>query len=260
MGLPLKIYIILVLQSLLIGKAVGQTSSEQAIDNTNNKEVYVRGVISARDTAVISSRINGFVIKSIPFSDGEAFEKGVELVSFDCTRSKAEAKAARATAFALETTLKSNQELDLYGAIGKNDVLISQARLESAQAEALALEAGLNDCIIKAPYAGRVVERLASIAESPTAGTPVIKIQREKNLEIKLIAPSHWLSWLEIGTSFSIKIDENGKVHEAYIVRLGAVVDPVSKTIKVIGRFKGTPINTIPGMSGDARFISAESR
>ncbi len=262
MQLTLKLLAILIIPGLNAGEAIGQMPQDQGTSFGSNttKAVHVRGVITARDTAVISSSINGRMIKSIPFSDGEAFEKGVELVRFDCTRNEAEVKAAKAAAHALETILNSNRELDQYGAIGKNDVLISEANFNSAQAEASALEATISDCIIKAPYAGRVVERLASIAESPTTGTPIIKIQRESNLELKLIVPSNWLSWLKPGTPFVIKIDENGKTHEANIVRLGAVVDPVSKTIRVIGHFRGIPENTLPGMSGDARFIPPEQR
>lgn len=260
MQLPIQLLVALILQGLSVGYVVGQEyqGEKSAFEMDTNKIVYVRGVIAAQDTAVISSSLNGRMIKEIPYNDGEMFEKNSVLVRFDCTRNKAEAKAARATAYSLKTTLNSNRELDKYGAIGKNDVLISKANFNRATAEATALEAAITDCTIRAPYSGRVVERLASIIESPATGTPIIKIQREKNLELKLIVPSHWLSWLKIGTPFKITIDENGKTHEANIVRLGAVVDPVSKTMRVIGRFKGEPVNTIPGMSGKASFNLSE--
>jgi RND family efflux transporter MFP subunit len=256
--LTIALIVTLTLQVLTTREAIGKVTHQQetSLESEANNIIYVRGVIAAQDTAVISSSINGRMINVMPFKDGESFEKGAELVRFDCKRNKAEAKAAKAAAYALEMTLNSNRELDQYGAIGKNDVLISEANFNRAQAEATALEAAISDCIIKAPYAGRVVERFASTAECPTTGTPIIKIQRESDLELKLIVPSHWLAWLKIGTPFSMKIDENGKTHEAKIVRLGAVVDPVSKTIRVVGNFNGVPINTLPGMSGNARFIT----
>lgn len=255
---PLSIFInLLVVQALSVGSVFAQDQDLGFNRGASNSD-YVRGVVAARDTAVISSSINGSMIKAIPFSDGEAFKKGDILVRFDCTRSEAEAKAAWAAAHALETTLNSNLELDQYGAIGKNDVLISEANLNRAQSEAAALDAAIKDCIIKAPYSGKVVERFSSLAESPTTGTPLIKIHRESNLELKLIVPSNWLSWLTPGTPFSIKIDENGKTHKAKVLRIGATVDPVSKTIRVIGRFDGIPKNTLPGMSGYASFTPVE--
>jgi multidrug efflux pump subunit AcrA (membrane-fusion protein) len=252
-----KLLLVLTLQVLSLGIAFGKKMPTPEIDfpSKPDKAVYIHGVISAQNTAVISSSLNGRMIKVIPFAEGESFEKGAELVRFDCTRNKAEAKAARVAAYAFKTTFNSNQELDQYGAIGKNDVLISEANFNRAQAEAEALEAVISDCIIKAPYAGRVVERFASVAESPITGSPIMKIHQASNLELKLIVPSHWLSWLTIGTPFEIKLDENGKTHKANIIRLGATVDPVSKTIRVIGNFRGIPSNTIPGMSGSARFI-----
>ncbi len=248
---------LLVICMFSIGSVFAQEQGLGFTREASNSD-YVRGVVAARDTAVISSGMNGRMIQAIPFSDGEAFKKDDVLVRFDCTRSEAEAKAAWAAAYALETTFNSNRELDQYGAIGKNDVLISEANLNRAQSEAAALDAAIKDCIIKAPYSGKVVERFSSLAESPTTGTPLIKIHRDSNLELKLIVPSNWLSWLTPGTPFSIKIDENGKTHKAKVLRIGATVDPVSKTIRVIGRFDGIPKNTLPGMSGYASFTSAE--
>jgi len=249
-----KILTILILLTFNPSQVFAQTAASQASVSGDYNTGNVRGVVVARDNAVIGSSMSGRMIKEIPHSDGEAFEDGAVLVRFDCTRSQAEARAAWAAANALETTLNSNRELDQYGAIGKNDVLISASHLARAQAQAAALDAAIRDCVIYAPYPGRVVERFANIAETPNIGAPLIKIQREGNLELTLIVPSHWLIWLTPETPFEFRVDETGKTFDAKVIRLGAAVDPVSKTIRVVGTFTPPAKKVLPGMSGEARF------
>ena len=71
---------------------------------------------------------------------------------------------------------------------------------------------------------------------------------------MELIAPSHWLTWLKPETRFKVKIEETGKVYAAKVVRLGGRVDPVSQSIKVIGRITENAPELIPGMSGPVDF------
>jgi membrane fusion protein, multidrug efflux system len=71
-------------------------------------------------------------------------------------------------------------------------------------------------------------------------------------LEIELIAPSRWLSWLKPGYAFQVNIDETEKTYPARITRIGGRVDPVSQSIKVIGEIDGDAPDLMAGMSGRA--------
>ena len=66
--------------------------------------------------------------------------------------------------------------------------------------------------------------------------------------------PSAWLRWLKTGFAFSVAVDETGKTYPATVVRTGARVDPVSQSIKVIGRITENAPELIPGMSGPVDF------
>jgi membrane fusion protein, multidrug efflux system len=213
----------------------------------------IRGVVKAKSEATIASRITAR-ITYMPFKTGQSFGRGATLARFDCSTTRASLEAARAATAAYQKTYETNAELDQYQAIGKNDVAVSKANLGKASAEASAIAAQLVDCQISAPFSGRVVEQIAHANEVAASGQPLMKIQSGGDLEVDLIVPSKWLTWLRPGAAFSFKIDETGETVKGQIVRLSAAVDPVSKTIRVTGNLGGATSLVLPGMSGSAAF------
>ncbi|MBB5730868.1 efflux RND transporter periplasmic adaptor subunit [Sphingomonas prati] len=216
-------------------------------------ETEARGVIQSQAEAVIASRITAR-ITSMPYKLGQSFGSGAVLASFDCSQARAQLNAANAATAAYRKTYETNVELDAYKAIGTNDVAVSKANMAKAAAEATAISSGLTDCAIRAPFAGRVVEQVAHQHEVAASGAPLMKIQNGNELEVQLIVPSRWLTWLTPGTPFRFKIDETGATLNASITRLGASVDPVSKTLRVIGFLNRGTGTVLPGMSGSAQF------
>ena len=214
-----------------------------------------RGLIRAVREATLSAAVTGQIIK-MPFSEGTSFKKGDLLVEFDCERPQAELRAAQAAMQVEQKTVETNEELERFNSIGKFDLLISVSKLNKAKAEVEALNAQIKGCRISAPFNGGVIERHLRLHESASLGEPLLRIVDTSGLELDVIVPSQWLQWLAPGTPFRFRVDETGDVAEAVVERLMPSVDPVSKTIKIIGRFSVRPAAlVIPGMSGSARFI-----
>jgi RND family efflux transporter MFP subunit len=213
----------------------------------------VRGVVRPVEQATISTDLSARVAE-VRFKEGDRFARGDLLVAFDCRRHQAELAAADAIAREMQLTLKSNQTLERHQAVGRNDVEISRLRVAKAEAEADALRARLELCRIIAPFDGRVTELTIQPFETPAPGRPFITIIADGQLEIELIVPSDWLSWLRVGSEFIFNVDEVKMDLEGSIIRLAAAVDPVSQTIKVVGRFKVSDVAVIAGMSGTGRF------
>ncbi|MES2753919.1 MAG: efflux RND transporter periplasmic adaptor subunit [Pseudomonadota bacterium] len=210
------------------------------------------GIVKSGQEAVIASRMTA-LITALPLEAGQKFGRGQLLASFDCSQMRAQLNAANAAAAAYGKTYSTNVELDQYKAIGTNEVAVSKANLGKAQAEAQAIRAGIGQCAIHAPFSGTVVERIAHPHDVAAAGQPLMKIQGAGDLEVELIVPSKWLTWLKPGSPFTFALDETGASVQGRIVRLGAAVDPVSKTMRVAGAISvvGT---VVPGMSGAAKF------
>lgn len=216
------------------------------------RTVDAHGIVKSGEEAVIASRMTA-LITALPYEAGQSFARGAMLARFDCSQLNAQLSAANAAAAAYRKTYDTNVELDQYKAIGTNEVAVSKANLGKAAAEAQAIRAGIGQCTITAPFSGTVVERIAHPHDIAASGQPLMKIQGAGDLEVELIIPSHWLTWVKPGTPFSFAVDETGGRVRGRIARLGAAVDPVSKTMRVTGSIvvQGT---VLPGMSGTARF------
>lgn len=216
-------------------------------------ESGARGIVKSKQEATVASRMTARIV-AIPYGEGDAFPKGALLAQFDCSQTRAQLNAARAAAAAYRKTYENNVELDQYEAVGKNDVAVSQANLGKADAEAAAVASQLSDCAVHAPFSGKVVEQIAHVREVAASGQPLLKIQSGGTLEIELIVPSRWLTWLRPGAAFGFRIDETGQEVKGTVTRLGASVDAVSKTMRVTGDIAQSAGLVLPGMSGTATF------
>jgi membrane fusion protein, multidrug efflux system len=212
-----------------------------------------RGVVKALTEATIAVDYAA-PIKTMPRLEGQAFKAGDVLISFDCRRYNAEVGAARAAVKARELVMTNNRKLLARGGIGANEVKISEAEFIHARAEVTAMQARTGSCDFKAPFDGLLVERIAQEHESPAANQPLIKIVDTTRLEVEAIIPSIWLRWIKPGQAFRFVIDETGTTVSAEVVRMGAVVDPVSQTIKAYGVLNINDTSVLPGMSGTAMF------
>ncbi|MBL1142652.1 MAG: efflux RND transporter periplasmic adaptor subunit [Proteobacteria bacterium] len=213
----------------------------------------VRGLIKPVEKAIISSEIAG-KIDSIPFKSGDAFKKGDVLVAFDCSFYRADLASAEAAYKSKQNIYENNKQLLALNAISDIDVSISKAEVDMARAERTMRAIRVNQCKIKAPYSGRVIEVAINEFETVPADKEILSILNDSQLEIELIVPSNWLNWLTVGESFSFLIDETGKTLEAKVSKTGAVVDPVSQTIKLVGKFESELDDVLSGMSGTAQF------
>ena len=241
---------------LNIGASVAFGEENSAIQDRARK-LPIRGVVRPTAQASISSDIAATVAK-VGFKEGDAFKKGEVLVAFDCRRYEAELAAAVAQQKEMQINVDTNSFLEKRDAANKQDLEISKARAAKASAEVDSLMARIDQCVIEAPFDGRVAELGIKEYEMPTASRPLIRILADGELEIDLILPSNWLAWLKPGAEFKFLIDETRQNYEGVITRIGASVDTISQTIKVSARFKDPTFDVLPGMSGSARFAHDE--
>jgi len=213
----------------------------------------IRGLVRPVARAELRTEIAAPVTK-LPFREGEGFAMGDILVEFDCSRYIAELKAAEAAANAARVEFTSKKRLLAHKAVGKDEVLLAGARLDQNLAEVDIHKIVSARCSITAPFSGRIVSLTTSLHEYPKQNLPLMAILDDSRLEIELIAPSNWLTWLVPGSKFDFTIDETGRAITATVDRIGAEVDAVSQTIRLFAIFPVTDGNALAGMSGTATF------
>lgn len=216
----------------------------------------VRGIVKAVQQASLSTE-SPLRVLSLPFREGDAFPSGALLVEFDCRRQRAEVEALKGAQREAELNVATSVSLDRFKAIGRNDVEIARARLQKARGELKSLEARLADCTVMAPFSGRVAESFVRELEFTLPQRPYLTIVGDQDLEIEAILPSSMLASLALGGLIKFKVDElEGLTIDAVISSVGAVVDPVSKTIKIKAAVQGSTAGLTSGMSGTVLFDS----
>ncbi|WP_196772882.1 efflux RND transporter periplasmic adaptor subunit [Pseudodesulfovibrio alkaliphilus] len=213
-----------------------------------------RAQIVAIRQAVISSELAGR-ITALHFREGERFKKGDILVSYDSALFRARLdRAVQAEAAALKR-LNVAQELRDLDSISVADYEQAKSDLSVARAETSAERVMVNRCQIAAPFSGRVGETYVRASEHVAEGTKLFSIYDDSAFEVEAIVPSRWLAWIKPGHPMTIAVDETGASHQARVLRMAGVVDPVSQSVKIVALIEG-PRNEqggmplMPGMSG----------
>ena len=246
----------------LLGATAGQAAAPDhdplldGLPSAATAERQARGVLRARNQAVLSSELAGRIVE-MPFADGQDFNKDEVLVRFDCSAYQAQLNAALAAARAAREELSHNKQLAALNSVGRFQVALAEARQAQAQAEAQVYQVQVKRCTVGAPFSGRVVQRKVQPHESVAGGTPLLEIVDNRTLEVHLLVPSSWLGWLEPGQRFEFVPDETGQPLQVEIKRLGARIDEGSQTLLLIGALPQDAQGLLAGMSGSARFLEA---
>lgn len=252
----------IMLWSLLSLLGTAAWAEEHPIDDPllalpTSTERAARGVLRARDQAVLSSELAGRILE-MPYADGQDFKKGEVLVRFDCSAYQAQLNASQAGVRAAREELSHKKQLAALNSVGRFEVALAEARQAQALAESQVYQVQVKRCSVTAPFNGRVVQRRVQPHESVAGGTALLEIVDNRTLEVHLLVPSSWLGRLKPGTAFQFTPDETGQPLQVEIRRLGARIDEGSQTLLLIGSLPADSQGLLAGMSGSAQFAEAQ--
>ena len=219
------------------------------------QENGIRAVVRSANEATIGSDAGTRVV-ALPLKEGAAFSKGELLVAFDCARIRADLKAAQADAKAHAIAFQNSVALQKYHAAGNKEVLIARSEADKAEATAEGWAARVAQCEIRAPFDGSVADLFVHIFEMPSPTTPIIRIVDLAHLEIDMVVASTAAPRVRIGDAFSLHVEETGETVQGRVARIGAAIDPVSQTLKVVGTLDAKTGKVLPGMSGHAQLAT----
>ena len=82
------------------------------------------------------------------------------------------------------------------------------------------------------------------------AGQPVLDILDDSALDAEFIVPSGWVRAIKPGMPIQVTVDETRRTYTAKVSRIGAKVDAVSHSVKVVAEIRGDFPELIAGMTG----------
>jgi len=209
----------------------------------------IRAQVSPQRHTILSSQLAGQVTE-LALREGDRFKEGQVLVALDCDVHQARLDRAKAAQDAAQRKLEVAGRLDQLSSISRLEVDDAASQVAMLKAETALSSTMVDRCRIRAPFAGRVAAKHVQRWQYVAEGDQLLEILDDKDLELEMIVPSRWLTWLEPGLSFRFRIDELGRDFQAEVTRLGARIDPVSQSVKIFGRIVGAADGLLPGMSG----------
>ena len=214
---------------------------------------FVQAVLSPNRKAVIASGIDA-KITNFNFKNGDLFQEGDVLITYDCALDHARLKEARSRARVTEKQLIAFEKLKEMESISDIEYVVGRENNEQNMALVSQIQARLKACRHTAPFDGRVTNKLASQYEYVQTGRVLMEIASSDPLRAEFLIPSIWLRWLNIGTPLEIYISETDRSYRADIVGIHGEVDPVSQSIQVVAEMESYHEELLPGMSGRAQF------
>ncbi len=239
--------------ALPMGSLASPQSSASALPA--NSPIGVQ--VTARTTAMISAPMSGQLIE-FPANDGDSIKEGQVVARFNCAQQEATQGRAKAELVKRQDILNTQKSLRALNAYSKADFVTASNDVEVAKADLALTQTAVDNCEVKAPFAGRVANVPVRNYQFVQVGAPLLDLVNDQDLELEFIVPSIWLTWLKIGTDARVQVTETGLNYDSRITRISGKVDAASQTIKIYGHIGGGDLSTLlPGMSGVAHFAGA---
>ncbi|MBF0445456.1 MAG: efflux RND transporter periplasmic adaptor subunit [Magnetococcales bacterium] len=193
-------------------------------------------------------------IKELNGQNGTFFTAGDALVVFNCDMFHAQLNKAQALLAGATEQNQAIQRLAELKSVGGMEAKRTANEVAKSKADVAIWQIRIKQCRINAPFSGRVGKVHVREYQHVTEGEPLVDILDHKNLEMEIIVPSRWISWLKNGTRFNIRIDETQKSYPGKITLLGAEVNALNQSIRAVGKISGYFPELMPGMSGSVIF------
>ncbi len=198
--------------------------------------------------ATLAAEVGG-VVEAVPVELGQAVAAGTLLATID-ERALAQA-VAEAEALLRQAQLQHERARNLFDrkAVTKVNLLdavtdrdVAEARLASARLE-------LEKARVRSPWAGRIAARQVERGAYVGPGSPLFELVDASRLKVRAPAPASDVPFLELGREVEVRVDAfPGEVFRARIERLGAELDPRTRTLAVEAEIDNPGGRLKPGM------------
>lgn len=213
----------------------------------------IRAFIVPKQEAILSGQTVA-QINTINIQEGQNFEAGDELITFNCQRPQAEYKVALHDFHSARHNLQAQVKLAEMQAGSALELKIAQENLQKTKSALDTYAYQVSLCSVKAPFAGKIHKLKVKPFEVVTVGQPMVEIVGYQGFKTHLLVPATWINRLQVGLTFFVYIDDLKRMFESKIVSIAPKIDPLIKAIEVIAEFKEDSPDIVAGMSGTAHF------
>ncbi|SNS62213.1 HlyD family secretion protein [Sphingomonas laterariae] len=240
-------------------------------------DLSASGRLIPREEVAVASELAGYRIARVLVEEDAVVRQGELLAELDDTLLRSQITQARATLAQQQVAAERSREearrvagLDNQGVLSQEAIMQRRLAARSAVASVEVAEAQLNDLLIRdrrlairAPRAGRVLERAARPGDTSSAGTMLFTIARDDLIELYAEVPEASVGKIAVGDPVRVTL-ASGEALDGKVRLRGARVDnrtglvivrvalPVNRALRAGGfakaAFKGTgaPARVVP--------------
>lgn len=189
-----------------------------------NDGVFVSGMVSAKQTAMISTRLMGFVDK-IYVKQGDRVREGQLLMvvnSDDLKAKKAQAEAmvteAEAAAKNADRDYERFKKLHAQKSVSDKELENMELNKTSIHAKLQMARQGLNEvkamlayANIRAPFSGVVTQKMIDEGSTANPGMPLLTMEQAGEMDVKASIPENYVPYVKVGDAVQVEIKSLGK-------------------------------------------------
>ncbi|MEM8635706.1 MAG: efflux RND transporter periplasmic adaptor subunit [Pseudomonadota bacterium] len=217
------------------------------------------GVVRAAREAVIAFEVAGRVTE-IAVREGQMVAEGDVLARLDPRDYEASRDSALARREAAAADYQRYVEARKANAVTDQDVDLAKRTLDVAQADLNQARKAVEDTVIRAPFSGRVADRIIDNFENVLAKQAVFEVHDESGFEVSVnVAERDWaratpdLSIEEVTARLKPEIEVSAYPDRRFAARAKAfatAIDPVTRTYETTFAFANpVELNVTPGMT-----------
>jgi len=188
-------------------------------------------------------------VKEIHFEDGQFVKTNDILVVLDEFEEQANLEQFVALRGQRQLALKRLLRLEKSQLVSKDELDLARLEVQQAKANISAIQARINDRIIRAPFSGVVGLRQISVGALVETGTLITTLDDTRFIKLDFSVPAIFLTELKIGLKIQARTAVLGeKVYLGEVKSVNSRVDPVTRSVQVRALLPNTDSRIIPGM------------
>lgn len=231
--------------------AGGPASTVQAATVAERRfanEIQALGTAQANESIVIAAKVAD-VIRSVRFESGQQVARGQVLVELASVEQQAELAEARAQLDADRSELKRIQELAQRGFATTANLDAAEAAAARSAARVEALNARIADRTLRAPFAGVLGLRNASVGQFVQPGQEIVTLDDISRIKLDFEVPEGELAVLRRGVALQAQAAAfSGRTFSGVVDSVDSRVDPQTRTVRARAILQNKDRALKPGM------------
>jgi len=192
------------------------------------------GTVTGVESVEVANEVAGIVTK-LAFESGDLVKAGQVLVELDVRDERAQLEAAEARRDLARLTAKRSRALVEAGAVPRSQLDQHETELAAAESEVTALQARVNNNVVRAPFDGRAGIREVKLGQFLAPGTRVTTIDSLGDVFVDFTLPQEQLQ--QVGVGYPVRVTVRGSPPiTGTISAIDPAVDPTTRALQLRAR------------------------